>query len=147
MPKIFNFSLNSTLQAIFTTLLFLFTVALNATELKNITPEQLQTLQNKGALVIDIRTTTEWATSGIIPASKKLEFFNEHGEFDAKKWLDDLNQLHTSPEQPVILVCRSGNRSSMLGNYLTDKLGMNNIYHLQNGIMSWIKAGNEVNQD
>ncbi len=147
MPKIFNFSLNSTLQAIFTTLLFLFTVALNATELKNITPEQLQTLQNKGALVIDIRTTTEWATSGIIPASKKLEFFNEQGEFDAKKWLDDLNQLHTSPEQPVILVCRSGNRSSMLGNYLTDKLGMNNIYHLQNGIMSWIKAGNEVNQD
>jgi rhodanese-related sulfurtransferase len=147
MLKIFNLSVIPTVRALFTALLFLFAVASNAEELKNISPEQLLTLQNNGALVIDIRTAKEWATSGTIPSSEKLEFFNEQGEFDAKKWLGDLNQLHPTSRQPIILVCRSGNRSSMLGNYLTKKLGMENIYHLQNGITSWIKAGNKINKN
>lgn len=147
MAKISNISVNFTSHAIFAILFFLFTSTSSATELKNITPEQLKSLQNDGALVIDIRTAKEWAAKGIIPDSDKLEFFNDQGEFDEKKWLDGLNKLHTSTEQPVILVCRSGNRSSMVGNYLTNKLGMNNIYHLQNGIMSWIKAGNKISKD
>lgn len=147
MTKTTTLSVTATLHAIFAILLLLLAVCSNAAELENITPKQLKSLQNDGALVIDIRTAKEWLTNGIIPDSKKLEFFNEQGEFDEKKWLTGLNKLHTSSEQPVILVCRSGNRSSMVGNYLTNKLGMNNIYHLQNGILSWIKAGNEISKN
>lgn len=147
MTKKSYISANPSIHAMLGALLFLFAVTSSAAELKNISPEQLKSLQNSGALVIDIRTAKEWAAKGIIPDSNKLEFFNDQGEFDEKKWLDGLNKLHTSTEEPVILVCRSGNRSSMVGNYLTNKLGMNNIYHLQNGIMSWIKAGNKISKD
>ena len=147
MTKISTLSVNSTLPPLLATLLLLLTISSSAAELKNITPEQLKSLQNNGALVVDIRTASEWAASGTIPDSKKLEFFNKQGEFDEKKWLDGLNKHHTSTKQPVILVCRSGIRSSMVGTHLTNKLGMNNIYHLQNGIMSWIKAGNKISKD
>ena len=147
MTKISTLSVTTTLHTILAISLLLLAISSNAAELKNITPEQLKSLQNNRALVIDIRTAKEWLANGIIPDSKKLEFFNEQGEFDEKKWLAGLNHLHPSSEQPVILVCRSGNRSSMVGNYLTNKLGMNNIYHLQNGILSWIKAGNEISKD
>jgi len=134
-------------QTIFTVFLFFFAQTISAEELINITPEQLKTLRNDGALVVDVRTAKEWNATGIIPGSKKLEFFNDQGEFDAKKWLDALNQHHSSAKQPVVLVCRSGNRSDMVGKYLANKVGMKNIYHLQNGILSWIKAGNEIEKD
>lgn len=136
-----------TSQSIYTIFLFFFAHLLSAAELNNITPEQLKTLRNNDALVVDIRTAEEWNATGIIPGSKKLEFFNDQGEFDADKWLAALNQLHSTAKQPVILVCRSGNRSNMLGNYLANKLEMKNIYHLQNGILSWIKAGNKIEKD
>ena len=139
--------MKSTFQTIFTVFLFFFAQITSAEELTNISPEQLKTLRNNGALVVDVRTAKEWDATGIIPGSKKLEFFNEQGEFDAKKWLNTLNQHHSSAEQPVILVCRSGNRSDMVGNYLAKKVGMKNIYHLQNGILSWIKTGNEIEKD
>lgn len=142
--KVFNNTMKATSQCICTIFLFFFALVLSAAELNNITPEQLKTMRNNEALVVDIRTAEEWNATGIIPGSKKLEFFNDKGGFDANKWLDALNQLNSSTKQPVILVCRSGNRSNMLGNYLTNKLGMENIYHLQNGILSWIETGNKI---
>ena len=125
-------------------LLFLFNSILAAAELQNVTPDQLQSLQNDNALVIDIRTEKEWNTTGIIPDSRKIEFFNANGDYNLKKWLKQLNEQRQSPEQPVILVCRSGNRTETVGNYLTQKLGMKNIYHLDQGIKSWIKAGKKT---
>ncbi len=118
-----------------------------ADELKNLDPEQIEALQKNGALIIDIRTVKEWQSTGIIPNSKKLQFFDTQGKFNAEQWVKELKQAKTSPDQPVVLVCRSGNRSSMVGNFLTQKLGMKNIFHLQNGISSWIKAGKKTIKD
>jgi rhodanese-related sulfurtransferase len=139
--------MKSNFQPIYTIFLFFFAHILSAAELNNITPEQLKTMRDNNALVIDIRTTEEWNSTGIIPGSNKIEFFNDQGEFDANKWLIALNQLQSSTEQPVVLVCHSGNRSNMLGNYLANKLGMKNIYHLQNGIASWIETGNKIEKN
>ena len=126
----------------------LFTTLIYAEELGNLSPEQLITMQkNKNALVIDIRTEKEWNTTGTIPDSHKLQFFSPKGKYDAEKWLSDLNQLKTTADQPVILVCRSGGRSSMAGKILTQQKGLKHIYHLSNGIMPWIKAGNKINKD
>jgi rhodanese-related sulfurtransferase len=126
----------------------LFTTLSYAEELGNLSPEQLIAMQkNNNALVIDIRTQKEWNTTGTIPDSHKLQFFSAEGKYDAEKWLSDLNQLKTSADQPVILVCRSGGRSGMLGNLLTQQKGLKHIFHLSNGIMPWIKAGNEISKD
>ncbi len=123
-------------------LLALFSLSGATEELVNLSVEQVHTMQqNNNALVIDIRTEKEWQTTGIIPASHKLEFFNSEGKYDAEKWLAELEKLKSSPDQPVILVCRSGNRSGMVGNFLAKQLGMKNIYHLSSGIQSWSRTG------
>jgi len=127
-------------------LLSLFSSLILADELINLSENQLISLQkNQHALVIDIRTEKEWKQTGTIPNSHKIQFISPQGEYDTKKWLSELNKLKTSKNQPIILVCRSGGRSKKLGNILTQKLGMKNIYQLSNGMMSWIKTGNKLN--
>lgn len=120
----------------------------SAAELINLSPEQLVSLQkNNNALVIDVRTEKEWNSTGTIPGSHKLQFFSPTGKSDANKWLAEMNQLKTSEDQPIILVCRSGGRSGKVGNMLVKQQGMKNIYHLSSGISNWIRAGNETAKD
>ncbi len=133
-----------------TLLLFIlfFSSFLAAQGLVDLTTEQLVEMQTiKNAIVIDIRTEKEWNATGTIPGSHKLQFFSPEGKFDTEKWLVDLNKLKSSDDQPVILVCRSGGRSGMLGNMLSNQQGMNNIYHLSTGIKSWVKSGNKISKD
>lgn len=119
-----------------------------ANELQTVTPEQLLDMQqNQHALVVDIRTAAEWQASGVIANSQKLQSFDPQGKFDQDKWLAELEKLKSSPDQPVILVCRSGNRSGNVGTLLSDKIGMQNVYHLQNGLQTWIKSGHPVSPD
>ena len=141
-------NLHMKIKLIFITLMALFTSIISADELGNLTTKQLLKLQkNSNALVIDIRTEKEWQATGTIPNSHKLQFFSDKGKYDTKKWLTDLKQLKSNDDQIVILVCRSGNRSGKVGNMLTQQLSMKKIYHLSNGMMSWIKAGNKTTKD
>lgn len=133
------------------TMVFLFgsllATVLHAGELGQVTPEQLLHMQQiQHALVVDIRTEAEWNATGIIPNSQKLQSYDSEGRFDSAKWLADLQKLKTSPDQPVILVCRSGNRSGKVGEFLT-RQGVNQVYHLNNGIQSWIEGGRPVKND
>ncbi|QPK65082.1 rhodanese-like domain-containing protein [Methylomonas sp. LL1] len=123
----------------------LFSAQLLADELKSVSPEQLLDMQqNRNALVIDVRTEAEWQASGVISNSHKLQSFDNQGAFDQNPWLASLEKLKSSPDQPVILVCRSGNRSGKVGALLARQLGMKNIYHLENGLQSWIKSGHPL---
>jgi len=127
-------------------LLTFFSSLISAAELINLSNKELIELQkNQNALIVDIRTEGEWSSTGTIPNSHKLQFFSPRGKYDTKKWLADLNKIKTSEDQAIILVCRSGGRSGKLGNMLTKQLGLDNIHHLSNGMMSWIRAGNETN--
>ena len=125
-------------------LLTFFSCFLAAAELQDITSEQLKSLQKNNALVIDIRTEQEWNSTGIIPGSHKIEFFNANGEYDQEEWLKQMKQKLQSPDQPIILVCRSGNRSRMVGAMLSKQPGMNNVLHLEKGIKTWIREGNKT---
>lgn len=124
---------------------YLFTFSVYATELGEITSDQLETFQStEKALVIDIRTQQEWNTTGTIPSSSKIEYFDSEGNYNTKEWLAKLEQLKQSTDQPIVLVCRSGHRSEMVGQQLTKQLGINNVYHLKGGIMSWISSGKAI---
>ena len=138
-----RFFLKPTTWLILTT----FSSLMIAADLVDLSPSELLELKHKNAIVIDIRTEKEWAETGIIPSSQKIEFFSADGKYDEKKWLVKLNQQIESPDQPIVLVCRSGNRSRIVGDFLTGKLGMTNVYHLENGIKSWIKEGFEVQKN
>jgi rhodanese-related sulfurtransferase len=123
-------------------LLSLSSFVLIAAELVAINPEQLETLQKQQqALVVDIRTEKEWATTGLVPHSQPLQFFDADGKYDLDKWLLQVKLLQKSPQQPLILVCRAGNRSEKLGKMLANERGMTAVYHLENGLNSWAKAG------
>lgn len=119
-----------------------------AADLGLLTPEQVLEMQkSQHALVVDVRTSPEWQATGVIADSLKLQGFDANGKFDQQQWLSELKRAQASPEQPVILVCRSGNRSGKIGELLTKQLGMNNVYHLNHGIESWSRSGYPLTPD
>ncbi len=123
----------------------LFYSALSAEELKNLDNRQLKLMQYEAnALVVDIRTPKEWLNSGVIPGSHQLEFFNSQGRSNPQKWLEDLQKIRKTPDQPIVLVCRFGNRSGKVGEFLAKQLNMKSVYHLSSGMRSWVGAGNPV---
>ncbi|MCD2453048.1 rhodanese-like domain-containing protein [Methylicorpusculum oleiharenae] len=135
-------------RKLITSLLLLFSLLpslLPADELSRVDIAQLIDLRDRqNALIIDIRTPQEWAASGLIPQSYPLTFFDAEGRYDLDRWLAKLDKLRSTPDQAVVLVCKSGNRSAKAGQLLTQTQQMKNIYHLQNGIVGWVTAGNPV---
>lgn len=133
------------LKLFFICLFLLFGFNASAAELGQLTPEQLESLQQQQhPLIVDIRTAEEWVQTGIIPGSHKLQSFDEQGHFDKDKWLNELKKLQKDNSQPIVLVCRSGHRSGIIGKMLIEKLNMQNIYHLSDGILHWLKTGHEI---
>lgn len=108
-------------------------------ELVNINPKTLQEKIDENIVVIDIRTPPEWKELGVIPTSKKLMFFDQRGNYNVEAWVNEFTKYVKDKDQPFVLVCRSGNRTGMVGNFLSQKLGYKNVYHLEHGIKSWIR--------
>lgn len=128
-------------KLLYFTLSVLCSLPLIAAELGSVDIEQMLELKRRhNALIIDIRTEQEWTETGMIPESIPLQFFDAEGRYDAARWLTALEKLRASPDQPIVLVCRSGKRSERLGNLLTQNIGLSNIYHLENGIQRWVQA-------
>jgi rhodanese-related sulfurtransferase len=119
-------------------------VPLCAGELVGVVPDELQRLQRVGVPVIDIRTPEEWNQTGVIPGSHTVTFFNAYGGYDAEAWLQKLRRFAPNSMQPVLLVCRSGNRSSIVGRRLAGEWGYHRVYHLEKGLQSWIADGHEL---
>jgi len=124
-------------------LLVLFTTFVFA-DFIGITPQQLQQKIDQNIKVIDIRTPPEWEQTGIVPTSKKLMFFDERGGYNVQSWIAQFEKIVKDKNQPFVLVCRSGNRTGQVGNFLAKELKFKNVYHLQNGIKSWIKENRKV---
>ena len=103
-----------------------------AAELIEIDVDQLKSMQQEQQpLVIDIRTAKEVAEQGIIPGSKAIAFYDAEGNYNAKAWLDELDQHKKTSDQAVVLVCQGGYRSKKVGDFLVDKIGLEAIYHLE----------------
>ena len=109
-----------------------------------ISPGVLQEKIDQNIVVIDIRTPPEWNEVGIIPTSKKIMFFDEKGNYNVNSWLAQLSKYVKDKDQPFVLVCRSGNRTGMVGDFLYKKVGYKNVFHLEDGIKSWIKENRKI---
>ncbi len=120
----------------------LFSLSVNA-QVHGLNNEQMQKMMDQNIPVIDIRRPDEWKSTGVIPGSHLMTFFDARGKYDLDKWLAQLNKI-VGKNDKFILVCRSGNRTSQVARYLDGKLGYNQVYHLQRGIKSWIRAGDKV---
>jgi rhodanese-related sulfurtransferase len=101
---------------------------------------QLARLLAAGVPIIDIRTEGEWRESGVVPGSKLLTFFDERGRSDPPAWLQKVQEV-AKPGQPVIVICRSGNRTRAASQFLSEQAGYQKVYHVQGGILAWEKEG------
>ena len=108
-------------------------------EVIDINNEELQALMEKGVPLIDMRTPGEWQSTGVVAGSHKIMSFDERRNIDIDKWVKSIQGL-AKPEDEVILICRSGNRTRMLGNYLSSERGYTKVYHLKDGMKGWKKA-------
>jgi len=114
-------------------------------EIINIDNEELERLQAAGVPVVDVRTAPEWQETGIVPGSHLLTFFGEGGRAEPGAWLRKLLPI-ANPDQPVILICRSGNRTRTISNILSNQVGYAKVYNVTDGIKAWIKEGKPVDK-
>ena len=104
------------------------------------TPDALLTAQDDGVVVIDIRREDEWRENGIIEGAETITAFQANGRVDPD-FLDSFRSLAPSQDTPIMLYCRTGNRTTSLGNALIEQLGFTDVTHLSDGIKGWIGAG------
>lgn len=112
-------------------------------EVIDIDNTQLEQMSNSGVPVIDIRLQSEWEETGIVAGSKLLTFYDEKGRYDAAAWLDKVASI-AKPGEPVIVICRSGNRTKPVSQLLSQQAGYTTVYNVKHGIKGWIAAGRPV---
>ena len=102
----------------------------------DINNKQIIEFSNTNIPIVDVRSQTEWEQTGVIPASILLTFFDEEGNYDLNEWYEKL-LLEINEGEPIILMCRSGNRSRIIAEMMDQEFD-NVIYNAKRGIMSWI---------
>ena len=107
----------------------------DVTEIDNVA---LQQHQDDGFAVIDIRRSDEWQHTGILEGSHSITFFDKKGRYDIEAWLSDVDKL-IKPDQPIILICARGVRSSKIAELLDKRLGYTQVHNVTNGINAWLK--------
>ncbi len=107
------------------------------------TPAEFTAAQAAGGLVVDIRRPDEWAETGIIEGAHTVTAFTETGQLHPD-FQETFFSLLEGPDTPVLLYCRSGNRTGMLGNLLIEQAGLSNVTHLSEGIIGWQQSEQPV---
>ena len=115
----------------------------NTVSLGQATAEDLLNFQANGLLFIDIRHEDEWRDTGIIEGAKTVTAFQKNGQIHPD-FQQKLFSSASSKTTPILLYCRSGNRSNAIGNALITQLGFSQVSHLSNGIAGWIREGYET---
>ena len=118
--------------------LFLFITKFAFAEVVNVNNEQIRELSKKNIPIVDIRRSSEWEQTGVVPKSILLTFFDKNGKYNFDEWYSNL-RLKINDGKPIILICRTGRRTKIIAEMMNKKLD-NLIYNAQNGITSWIDA-------
>jgi len=124
---------NFFIKLIFT---FLIITKLAFADIVNVNNSQIIELSNNNVPIIDVRRSSEWEQTGVIPNSILLTFFDDEGNYDYNQWYTKLlSEINT--EEQIILICRSGKRSKAIAEMMNSKLDIR-IYNAKNGIISWL---------
>jgi rhodanese-related sulfurtransferase len=90
----------------------------------------LQLINHKNALVLDVRDTDEFNAGHILNAK----------QIPVLKLKERIGEVERYREQPIVVVCRSGNRSATACTVMAAR-GFKQVYNLSGGMMAWQKAG------
>lgn len=86
-------------------------------------------VDEKKAIIIDVREPDEYA-AGRIPNAEHIPL---------RQIADRIVELEQHRDRPIILSCRSGNRSEAACRFLRDN-GFRNVHNLIGGITAWARA-------
>jgi rhodanese-related sulfurtransferase len=101
---------------------------------KNITTEEAAALLKKpGTFLLDVRTQQEYAAGRLAGATLAPVQVLEA----------QLGKLPADKETPILIYCRTGNRSGAAGGILA-KHGYKNLYNMKGGILAWSAEGRPV---
>ena len=101
-----------------------------------VTPEDVQRRQAAGEqlFILDVREASEYAVAHI--AGSKLIPLSQLA-----------NRIAGLPQdQPIVAVCRSGNRSSVAMSVLK-RAGFSNVVNLRGGMLAWARSGLPVKRE
>jgi rhodanese-related sulfurtransferase len=96
--------------------------------MKQMTATELQALLDSGVkpLMIDVREANE-LSNGVIEGAVHIPM----NEVPAR-----LEEFAAQQDQPVVLICRSGQRSAQVGQFM-EHVGFNDVINLDGGMNSW----------
>jgi rhodanese-related sulfurtransferase len=115
---------------------FFITIKLAFAEIVDINNEQITELSNSNIPIVDVRRSSEWEQTGVIPNSILLTFFDEEGDYNYHQWYEKL-RLEIDESKPIILICRSGKRSKIIAQMMNENFD-HVIYNAKRGIISWV---------
>ena len=92
--------------------------------------EALQLINHKNAIIVDVREPQEFK-DGHLLNSKNIPL---------GKLKERIGELERYRDQPIVVVCRTSNRSNS-GCAQLGKQGFSQTYLLKGGIVAWTKAG------
>jgi rhodanese-related sulfurtransferase len=105
-------------------------------DVENIDSYQLKNLIREGVALVDVREELEWRETGIISKSHLMTFFDSDGKYDVKKWMGKLKEI-VAANEPLIIICRSGRRSLIVAEYLSENESYSKVYNAVSGINGW----------
>ena len=110
----------------------------------NIDNAGLKQLIDGGVPVVDIRRADEWRQTGVVAGSQGLTFVDANGR--VKPGFLEAFTERFDPAEPVVLICRTGNRTDVLARHLVENLGYSRVYNVRDGISEWIRRGEPVSR-
>ena len=116
---------------------FLLTIKFAFADIVDVNNEQIKELSKNNIPIVDIRRSSEWDQTGVVPKSILLTFFDKEGNYNYDEWYEKL-LLEIDEGKPIILICRTGRRTNIIAKMMEIKKFDNVIYNAKNGITSWI---------
>ena len=106
-------------------------------DIVDVNNEQIKELFKNNIPIVDVRRSSEWDQTGVVPKSILLTFFDKEGNYNYDEWYEKL-RLEIDEGKPIILICRTGRRTSIIAKMMEIKKFDNVIYNAKSGITSWI---------
>lgn len=110
----------------------------------NVDNQGLEQLLQQSVSVIDIRRPEEWRETGVVDGSRGMTFVDANGRV-MPNFLETFTST-VNKDQPVVLICRTGNRTDVLARHLVEQMGYSQVYNVRRGIMGWLGEGRPVSR-
>ena len=108
----------------------------------NINNAELAQLLEREVTLVDIRRPEEWKQTGVVAGSNMITLFDSRGRVNPD-FVSELQKV-SSPDKPVILICRTGNRTHAASTMLVKQLEYQKVYNVTHGITGWIAGKRQV---